>query len=109
MNSYLSKTVFVILSIICVWLNISLANEDGCQSKYQSCIKSKLDESWSLWDDWGAGLLNLSYDELDTKHIDIQFGLFACDEVMHACRSNREPNFKKYLEHQQSFPEGLHS
>jgi len=105
MSNNINKTVIVILIIIPIWLNISLANDDECKSEYQSCVKSKLDESWSLWDDWGGGRLNLSYDELDTKHIDIQFGLIACDEVTNACRSNREPNFKKFLEHQQSFPE----
>ena len=105
MNYYLSKTVFVIFIAISIWPNISAANESRCQSEYLGCIKSNLDKSWALWDDWGSGRLNLSYDEFDTKHINIQFNIIACDEVTYACRSNREPNFKKYLEQQQSFSE----
>lgn len=105
MNNYLSKTVVLIFITISIWLNTSVANDDECKSQYQSCIKSNFDDSWSLWDDWNAGQLNLSHDEFDTKHIDIQFKLLACDEVVHSCKSNREPNFKKYIKNQQSFPE----
>ena len=105
MSVYFNKTIIIMLITISIGLNTSFANDDRCQSEYQSCVKSKLDESWSLWDDWGGGQLNLSYDELDTKHINIQFGLIACDEVTNACRSNREPNFKEFLENQKSLPE----
>ncbi len=105
MNHYFSKAVVFIFIIISIWLNTSVANDDDCQSQFQSCIKNNLDASWSLWNDWSAGQLKLSYDEFDTKHIDIQFNLIACDEVAHACKAEREPNFIKYLEHQQSFPE----
>lgn len=105
MSHYFSKTLVLIFITISIWLNISVANDGNCQSRFQSCIKSNLDTSWSLWNDWEAGQLNLSYDEFDTKHIDIQFNLIACDEVTHACKADREPNFKKYLKNQQAFPE----
>ncbi len=105
MNNYFSKIAVFIFITISIWLNTSVANNDKCQSQYQGCIKSNLDELWSLWDNWNAGQLNLSHSEFDTKHIDIQFNFSACDEVIHACKSNREPNFHKYLKNQQSFPE----
>lgn len=105
MSNYISKTIIIILIIISIWLNILSAHDNECQNEYQSCVKSKLDKLWLLWDDWGKGQLNLSYDEFDTKHINIQFDLIACDEVTNACRSNREPNFKEFLERQQSLPE----
>ena len=105
MSNYISKAIIIILITIIAWPGISSANGDICRSKYQSCVKSKLDESWSLWDDWGSGRLNVSYDELDTRHINIQFDLIACDEITNACKSNREPNFEEFLENHQSLPE----
>ena len=105
MNDYISKTVVLIFITISIWLNTTIANDDECQSQYKSCVKTNLDEQWSLWDDWNAGQLNLSFDKFDTKNIDYQFKIFACDDITLACKTNREPNFKKFLKHQQSFPD----
>jgi len=105
MNHYLSKIAALLFLMISSWLNISIANDDECKSQYLSCITSISDKHWSLWDDWNAGQLDLSQDEFDTKHIDFQFKGMACDEVTRACMLNREPNFKKFLEQQQSFPD----
>ena len=82
-----------------------MANDDECKSQLKSCVKSNLDQQWELWGKWGLGELGSSYDEFDTKHIDYQFKIFACDDISHACKMNREPNFKKFLEQQQSFPD----
>ena len=61
--------------------------------------------SGPLWDEWGLGKLDISFDEFDTKHIDYQFKILACDDITDACKTNREPDFKKFLEQQQSFPD----
>ena len=105
MNHYSRKMGLLILISFSLWLNTSAANDDDCQSQLQTCMRSNLDESWSLWNDYAGGQLNISYDELDTRHIDIQYKFLACDEVTHACKANREPDFEKYLKDRLSFPE----
>ena len=64
-----------------------------------------MDAQWALWDEWGSGRLNLSHDEFDTKHIDYNFNIIACDDITLACQMNRKPDFEKFLKRQESFPE----
>ncbi len=109
MNHY-SRKVAVLIRILALvsfslWLNLSLASDDECKAEYQSCVKTNFDKHWVHWDDREAGRIILSHDEFDSKHIDNQFDILACDEVTLACEANREPDFKKYLEDQKSFPE----
>lgn len=105
MTDNLSKTVILIFITIFICLNVSIANDDECQSQYKSCVKTNLDEYWLLWDDWSAGRLNLSLEEFDTKNINYQFNIFTCDDITLACMTNREPDFKKHTKHQQSIPD----
>lgn len=105
MNHYSSKTVALIFITLSSWLHPSLATDDECKAEYQSCVKTNFDKQWSLWDDREAGRIILSHDAFDSKHIDNQYDILACDEVTLACKTNREPDFKKYLEARQSFPE----
>ena len=105
MINKLAKLYFVFLISTSIYINTSSANEEECRLNYQNCVKTNLDGLWSLWDDWNAGQINLTIDKLDTKTIDYHFKIFACDDITLACKANREPDFKKFLEHQQSFPE----
>jgi|GEM_PF-2905681 len=68
-------------------------------------VKSNFDAQWALWDEWGLGKLGYAYDDFDTKHIDYQFKIIACDDITLACNTSREPDFQKFLERQQSFPD----
>ena len=107
MNYYSKISVVLLLLCICVSTNVSIASDDECKAQLQSCITDELDKSWSLWGDYYGGKLdlNLPYDDFDTRHIDNQFNLIACDEVALACKAKRKPDLKKYLSQQQAFPD----
>ena len=109
MVNYTNKLVIVILISTSIYISISLADDsektNKCQAEYKRCAEINFDELWSKWDYWSAGQLMLSLDEFDSEQLDIIFKIYACDEVANACISNREPNIRRYLEHQQSLPE----
>ena len=99
------KLIVLLFVMVCLWLNDAIANEIDCQSQYRACVIENFDAQWALWEEWSAGQLNMSLDKFDTKHIDSQYSILACDEITLACNEDREPDFDKFLQKQQSFPE----
>lgn len=110
MRFYSGKVVtllFVVFSV-CVfslWMNSSFADDEKCIAEYQSCVKTNFDKHWKHWDDRESGQIVLQHDAFDSKHIDNQFDIFACDEVTLACNAGRAPDFKKFLERRATFPD----
>jgi hypothetical protein len=97
--NYHSKIAMVsVLLCISLLMSVVIAADDECKVQYQSCIKTAFDKHWALWDDRASAKLTISHDDFDARHIDNQFNLLACDEVTDACKANREPDVKKYLE-----------
>ncbi len=85
-----------------IWSNSLYAEDDSCRSEYKSCVKNNFDTHWEHWD---TAHVNMSHDEFDTIHINNQNSILACDEVTLACKENRKPDFKNYLERIHSYPE----
>ncbi len=105
MINKLAKLCFVFLISTSIYINTTSANEEECRLNYTSCVTNNFDALFALWDEWYTGQLNLSFDEFDTKDIDYEFKIFACDDITFACKENREPDFERLLKHQLSFPD----